>query len=682
MRILPDELPIPPPTGAGFPVGLHPGVVEPVGPPVSAYDWVTKGRLVRGGPMVVNLRVSNPYLDGYVARRRKGRAPWFARGGLVRSQQDHQLARMEGRELLDLVSRWPHPDVRASEPEHIDKACLQTGTIPGWQFPEGGLHPENEPSHSPAAFISLAADLINRRLAGAGGRGVLAGFSYPRRRQKGPPFWTEDDRALQPASLMARRSHDPERAIAIGTHVAERLGDRVTPAVGPCAIMFTRHGPTKRPQPYFSGVASDAMPVLSHMTTGYFDRTRHVNAVATYLNMAIRPTSIWLKLALRATPWMGVHSRVAMARRVAQWRARGLSVVSADYSGYDKTISATLYDCALKMYHKLGVSESQLALYRWISVELGTLAPGFTNEFPLMVLNRDGGLASGTSGTSVDGSSINFLAILFCVASAMNWSPARTTAALEAAEWDVAIWGDDTLLGLPAGADLDRYVTAATQLGLRAKISTAPVFLMTMYGAGLPPTNLVSRTFAQSVWREHEQLRETLSLFGLSVRSALAESHPLWVPCWRSIAKVANSSGLFARWGIRHYRDLRVLVSSSAFRAQLRRDLLEDQAGALRMLEGLTRGSGSLEDNPDAAFIVAALGGLPLDIKDWEPTKDSTWTKSNITISDVDRSVDDYLRLSAQDEEEGRLSRLDRRRSATVQTEVNEDEDDEERYDG
>lgn len=660
MLIAPVDMPVPPPTGSGFPVGIRPGVVVPAKEIVTALEWLTKGRLVRGGPMVVPLLATNTYLTGYMERRRKGRAPWFAKGGLVRSLDAHQVARHEAAQLLDLVTRWPHPDIRSGEPEHLDKACLQTGTIPGWQFPEGGLHPERAPAATPEAFVVPAASAISRALAGAGGRGLLSRFSYPLGRQKGAPFFTDDDRALEPCALMARRSTTPEAAIAVGVHVAERLGDRVTPTVGPCAIMFTRHGPTKKSQAYFSGIATDEMPRLTHMTAGYFDRTRHVNAVAAYLNMTIRPTATWLKKAIRATRWMGVHSRAQMGRRVARWREMGLRVRSADYSGYDKTISPQLYDCALSLYKALGVSEAQLLLYRWISVELGTIAPGFTNREPLMVINREGGLASGTSGTSVDGSCINFLAILYCISAATGWSPERTVAALEAEEWDVAIWGDDTLLALPAAVDMDAYEAAAARLGLVVKISEAPVFLMTLYGRGLAPTNLVSRTFAQSVWREHEQLRETLSLFGLSVRATLAETHPLWIPCWRAIATVAEPSGLFGRWKIKQYADLRRLVASTPFRKQLAADLVADKQGALRLVEGLTRGSGDLEDNPDAAFIIAALGGLPLALEEWEPRQSATWLKSRITIEDIDRSIDEYMRLAYVAEEEGRMTRLAR----------------------
>lgn len=665
------------PTGAGFAVGMAPTSVRIVdgSERMDALTWMRGARPADGAPLAHVVTATNRYFDMYSRRRRDGRAPFFGRRGLVTSMASHEEARRQATRLMNVIDRYPRPEIQAAEKDQLERACLLNGTIPGFQFPQGGLSPETDPSFDLAAAVP---GLVERLKANAGRVVLLTGFSYPLDRFKGGPWWTTDNGVLEPSALMSRMSVDVESALRIGDIVARHIGDPVMPVTGPQAVMFTRAGPTKKEQAYFQMAAGPRWPVMTAWTQGYFDRTRHVNAVAAYLNMAIREWTVRIKLLMRQLAFCEVRSRAteyAMARRAVD---SGLTLLSDDLSGYDKTVSYPLYENLLDVYQALGMPDGMRQLYRWVSIELGTLAPGWDDAHPLISISRRGGLASGTSGTSVDGTLINLLRVVVSVAAGMRWSEDEAWRRLDRGEWFCRVWGDDTLIAVPKSMDRDRYVEATAAVGLKCKLSIAPVFLMTLLARGVPPTNLAGRTFMQSVWREHEASRDTIGLFGMGVRCELCASHPLWPEVWESIQAVSRVTGMLERWRVRTLTDLRNLIRSSSFKEKLAFDLKENAASRARLLEALTRGSGDLEDNPDGAYITAMLGGLPLKNTMWTPEQNATWLKSRITVDDVLRATDVYLKRAekAAPEDEEAVTHRDRASRKLVEADDDEGEED------
>lgn len=170
------------------------------------------------------------------------------------------------------------------------------------------------------------------------------------------------------------------------------------------------------------------------------------------------------------------------------------------------------------------------------------------------------------------------------------------------------IWGDDTMIAVGKGFNEDAYVAESARLGYVTKLSTAPVFLMTMFPKHGPATNLASRTYAQSIWREHEQQALPLTLFGLWVRFGLLAGHPFFSTTWSAVAKAARPDGVLEARGIRSFADLDAHIRSATFTAELAAALKTDPATGITLWDSLTRGGEGAADNPDAAYALALLG--------------------------------------------------------------------------
>lgn len=602
-----------PPSGASFRLGVPTPSVTPVtgAGQVTPQDYIGQ-RLVNGKPAAYALPTSNEYLIRYSEGVRRGRRPELSPRGLVKSVTGQMAAIREAEALLHVLEAWPDDDYRAAEPEHLQKAVMQSGYCPGWQFIEGGL------SRATSAALGLEEEalLLEKYLYRFATPGwPKGGVSYPRGKFKGLPFLTRSDAALPVCAAMAALIGNRETAEEVMDYVITALGATTLSTVPLSAVQFTRTGPLRKPQPYWRILRDGAY--LEYMVTGTYPRRRHVNAQPSFTNMAARMLAVSAKLWLRSATSFHHVGRQLTAYQVRSARNQGLEIWSDDISGYDKSVSRehqlSLYGVWRRNLPDTGVMD----LYEWAALDMPTLSPGWDDaDGKIIVYGKDAGISSGHIGTSVDGGAINWMRTVSAVGYATGWGSQKAAARL-GTDWHLWVWGDDTLIAIPKGFDGDKYTERNEALGYATKLSKAPVFLMTCYPKDGPPTNLASRTYAQSVWREHEQMHLVMTIFGLWTRFSLLAGHPAFELTWRAVARAALPDGELRSRRIATFGDLDRHVRMDAFRLEMKKALQTDPQGAATLIDSLTRGSGDVRDNPDSSFALALLGADVLRDREW-----------------------------------------------------------------
>lgn len=552
-------------------------------------------------------------LRWYMRRVKKGSNPALYGEGLIRSVPGQKAAVSSGLELLQDLQNYPAGWFVAAEAEHLEKAIIQDGYSPGWHVIPGGLHREERPTIEPGLRMLL------RYLQARGTpAATLTGTSYPRNTNKGWPTYGTNDAELMLHVVMGSMVRDYDDVARLGTYVANALGDSVSASLAPHAVMWSRTGPRKKPQDLY--MFGDVDLERTGWTAGIYPRRRHVFGLPTFVNACFRLEVIREKLLMRSTPVFGHSYRSITAGQVASARRRGLKVLSDDISAFDQSVAPNHQEDLARVIHTALFRETGLVdVYLRAARDMGVVSPPLRTRPEGAFLTKKGMTASGHGGTSTDGSFINAARAFMAVAKALNWSEDRTLKGLLSGEWDLWIWGDDTLLAVPNGFDEDAYVAESERLGYKCALSQAPVFLMVCYPPDGTHWNLASRAYVQSIWREHPSPKESIGIFGLWVRWNLTKDHPMRGRLWRALYEAALPDGVLERRRIRTGVDLDEHVSGPAFKTELRADLAARPAALRDLLSSLTRGTYDPSVNPDATYALALLGLTTLKEASWTP---------------------------------------------------------------
>lgn len=553
-------------------------------------------------------------LKRYMRKVRAGQPPSLEGLGPIRSIAGQKACIAAGFKLLDQLSQFPAKWFRAAELEHLEKALVQSGYAPGWHVIPGGLRRDGD--------VSLARGLqcVLEYLVVEGKQGdALSGASYPRNTNKGWPTYGTSDRELllHVAGGASVRHYDD--VAEVGAYIAQRLGDDIAAGLEPHAVMWSRTGPRKKPQDVYSWQNSDLVRV--GWSKGFYPRRRHVFGLPTFVNASFRLEVIREKLLMRSTRVFGHSYRSVTAGQVAAARRRRLRVLSDDIAGFDQSVPALHQEELATVIHQALFQEKDLVdVYLRAARDMAVLSPPLVAGHDSAMLRKKGMIASGHGGTSMDGSFINTARVFYAVAAAMGWDgPERALKGLLAREWELWIWGDDTLIAVPEGFDDDKYVAESTRLGYTCALSDAPVFLMVCYAPDGTHWNLASRAFVQTVWRERPSATESLALFGLWTRWNLTAGHPLRSALWRAITDASATDGLLASRRLFTPTDLDQLMSSPEFKAEFQNDLKTRPASVNDLISSLTRGTYDLSVNPDAGYALALMGRTIISDSTWRP---------------------------------------------------------------
>lgn len=618
-----------PPFRMGIPV---PRVVDhPNGP--DAREFTNSRGLVRGKPATVPITIKHPYFDRMGRVQRTSEMPVLPKVGLVTSVAGQQAALTAGLALLEDLKTLAGTDLGAAESGHLEKALVQSGFVGGWQFIEGGMRTYDAPDDLEEASIAVAQHIEER-----GRRPVIAkGLGYSRGKQKGLPLLTKSDDALLPGVLGGRLIEKVSDIPRVMRDFNTLLGTLGLLPDEPWGIMGSRTGPIGKQQPWFSELSPNLPMVWTHDVVGTACRRRHIHMYSLLLNAANRPNTTAFKMLLRSLVQFEEVVPSEVAAELESWRARGFVILDGDYSGLDKSVTTPVYANAIdNVWRRFAVEPERMDLYKYSALDIPCIAPGWSEAEPLILYNKDGGVASGWGGTTVDDCVVSMMAIAACVADALGVDVA-TALDQHGRNWRAWHWGDDTMLALPRGVDHDRFVARAAMAGLKLKLGQAPVFLMVAYPAGGAPTNLVSRTFMQSIWREKVTRFESVVLFGLWVRTSLALNHPMFLRCWRAIVEAAEPDGVLTRNGVARWSQLDMLVRSPAFQRRLREDLASSEDEAVSFLEGISRGG---DYSSPAAQLALKIIGADVSPQWFSPIGDTGIP----TRAEFVRAVDVYMR--------------------------------------
>jgi hypothetical protein len=355
-------------------------------------------------------------------------------------------------------------------------------------------------------------------------------------------------------------------------------------------------------------------------------------------NASLRTVTTHVKDYIRSLPQFAVTPPDDLARELDEWRRRGFKILSLDFSGLDKSVTTSNYHRVIDAWDAISPEPERMALYRDFAMNMSAVAPGWSSVEDLLQYFKDGGIASGFGGTTIDNCGISAQAVGDAVAMSMKWE-VSTVYRRHMRDWRAWHWGDDSILALPPSANEDVMVARLAQVGLTAKLETAPVFLMVAYPANGQPTNLVSRSYMQSVWREHNSRFESVALFGLYVRLSLATKHPMFPALWEAIVAAAAPDALLLRRGVRSFRHLVDLIESADFIRELRKDLEGDVNEFNAFVEGASRGGDP--SAPGYRLIMAMLGESMMTRLTW---KGSAELASTGTLDDLKISLDVYTR--------------------------------------
>jgi len=564
------------------------------------------------------VRSVHPQLEYYFDQVVGGKNPQLRGQGLIKSVTGQAEAVKQGLALKDVLQSMPARWFVEAESEHIEKAIIQDGFSPGWHVIEGGLVRR---AVSPPLDEGLSAAKYYVEVSAArGGLSPHLSTSYPRGTNHGWPTYntSDDDLLLHVAMGTAVTSWDSLREI--GDYVAGRLGLRESQGLEPHSVTWSRTGPMRKDQQYLTW--SEQGMRRTAWTRGYYPRRRHVFGLPAFVNVSFRHDAAMVKARLKATVAFGHSTRARTASIVQGARLKGLRILSDDISGFDQSVDAIHQEALYRLVYSDWFEEKDiLDVYARAAISMPALAPPIGPGQAAILYLKDGMTPSGHGGTSIDGSMINLARYLMAAGKALKASPLAVADRMLSGSLLGLFWGDDTLVGVPRGFNADAYIAESERLGYHCRLSEAPVFLMTCYGPDGGYWNLASRSFAQSVWREHPSVFESVSIFGLWVRLTLTKTHPLLSRLWQAIRLAAQPSQMLEKRRIRSLSDLDEHVQGSAFMTELKRDLKTDRRLAEKLIAGLTRGSGDINDNPDAAFAFAMLGLVTQDtsLGRWTP---------------------------------------------------------------
>jgi hypothetical protein len=558
--------------------------------------------------------------------------PQLPRVGLVTSLAGQRAAITAGMELLNQLRKL-RGDYAASEAGHLEKALLQSGFIQGWQFIEGGLRTFDAPDD----LRSMVGPFVEHIRERAAAPTLVRGISFPLGKQKGHPFLTKDDDALDPIVRAGRLMSRLEAVPAIMETLRRGLGVTGTLPNELFGVIGSRTGPIAKEQPYFEELGPNSLMTMRFMVKGTASRRRHIHMYPAVANVAVRTITTYIKQLIRSLPQFAVTAPDDMMREIDAWRARGFEIWGLDFSGLDKSVTTANYNCVVDVWSEFAPERERMGMYREFALNMSAIAPGWSEQEDLIQYHKDGGVASGFGGTTVDDCGVSAMAVAAGVAAGAGWSEAEVLRR-HGVDWMAKHWGDDSLLALPKGFDGDAMVAKLARLGLTAKLDRAPVFLMVAYPRGGRPTNLVSRSYMQSVWREHNSRFKSVALFGLYVRLSLARAHPLFPALWTAVASAGAPDGLLAERAVDSFGALQAHVESATFMREIRADLESDVNEFNAFVEGASRGGD--ESAPGYRIIATMLGQSMLNRLTW---KGDVARATPGTLDELKLSLDLYM---------------------------------------
>lgn len=474
----------------------------------------------------------------------------------------------------------PSSPLAAVEAELAGKLTLQRGAAAGWDVLPQGLGLPGGGGIDRA--MALIGDYLIERFPPTAPQWT----PIPRGTNSGAPTYATSDIDKLFHALVARTVSDWDSA--------ERAYSRHRSAFQACAdvhaLMFSRTGPVGKPLAMYDWVGNAFSQVAT--ATSVAPRRRAVFGVPAFINIALLGWANIVKYAVMRTPWTSHPTESIVMEGILgalTSAGRGAVLWSDDISAFDQSVRrAHQVSLATHVYARYWAPET---LNLWLGAQkmpilgppLTSPARGFMYERPL-----GGVTTSGIITTSLDGTLINLARTVTAVARALDTSVERSFSMLLANRWGCRVWGDDTVLILPAHADMSAYTAANLEMGFATVPSPGGTFLMKSYDIGRRAVYpLATRAFQQTVWNEKGGRTAEIELLGLYVRTAGFEANPFYTTVWPLLLTDAEP---IDRYEITSRMRLGQVISDPGFRDRLQGGLIENRSVIAEWLARSDRG--------------------------------------------------------------------------------------------
>lgn len=429
-------------------------------------------------------------------------------------------------------------DLARIELEHWEKWTWQRGGYPGWDM-LGELGMEGGVS------MGAALRLIGAWLIESGSAAEYHAHSpYPWDTNSGPPFYTADPLTKVFAAYCAAAAEG--RGWPVLQELFAYAAGLMQAPEDPHCIQFSRTGPLKKEDVVREVTAGG--PLITARARGFACRRRDVKGVWSGLNIYVQPASNALKYLVRSKEQFAHYgadqillSLLAARQKVAKAHNIPTSKVQLfgdDISKFDKAVRALHQREFADEVLSLVTDESRVETWRMMN-KLGVLCPPVTQNAAGFIYTRpDGGeTTSGDILTSLAGCVYNFARTLIAISLARGTALRAAWTSFLAGEWDVRIWGDDTMLILREGwLDVRTYEEASASVGYSCKVQKGAIFLMTYFDLdAMRAYPLAARAFQQTCGNEQAAGTQELELLGVYARTANLKSNPFGRLAWRLI---------------------------------------------------------------------------------------------------------------------------------------------------
>jgi len=476
------------------------------------------------------------------------------------------------RRLEDAKGFWHSLEVSshawaAAEADQARKITLQRGGAPGWWVSEDGMEVEARPEMNEAIRAISGTILSIPPETGA------LPTRYKQGTNHGWPDYSTSDLSYVMHALWARAtSVNWDAFVGAGARICDAMGQVATPF---SSIMFSRSGPLGKAVAAYDTTGS--VPQRIGTLLGKCARKRAVLGNTSAGNMAQKALADELKYRMKSIPhFYHPGGPPAVGRKIASRRGSGCRWLSDDVTAFDNNVRPNHLDAyARELNSKIGGPQWADFKHHWGRMPL--LGPAVDRNSEAFLWRREGGIASGTIDTSLDGTLINAARVVTSVAAACGRSVASTWAG-RGTWWTFFCQGDDTLLNVPeTGFDEEKYVATSNELGYPCKLSHSIIFLMHSYFEDGRFAPLASRVYLQTVFNEYGGQHPACELFSFMARATPA----FWLnnPWADVVTRPLATAEPFRRYGVTP-RSARRALTNPLFVTELRQATRQKAAKA------------------------------------------------------------------------------------------------------